>query len=132
MTYDLVATMISHLRNAALHKAKVVEIRATATTRSIAQLLLVEGWIKSLVELHTQPQHTLVLGLKYSGRRRQPAITQMTQLSKPGLRLYAKSHQIPHILGGIGLVIVSTSQGIMTDRQARQNHLGGELLCSLW
>jgi len=132
MTYDILAGMITHLRNASVRKTNVVEIRATATTRSIAKLLLEEKWIKTLRERQNKHNSILVIGLKYYGRKYQPAITRIQQISKPGLRIYHKSHQIPKILGGIGMIILSTSQGLMTDRQARQQKLGGELLCSLW
>jgi small subunit ribosomal protein S8 len=132
MSHDIVANMLTAIRNASLQKAKVVEIRATSITRSIAKLLLQEKWITNLRERQYQSQFVLVLVLKYQGKNCKSCITTFTQISKPGLRIYAKSQEIPKILGGIGMVILSTSKGIMTDRQARNQNLGGELLCSIW
>lgn len=132
MSNDIVANMLTAIRNASLQKAKVVEIRATSITRSIAKLLLQEKWINNLRERQYKNQLILVLVLKYQGKHCKPCITTFTQISKPGLRIYAKNQDIPKILGGIGMVILSTSKGIMTDRQARHQHLGGELLCSIW
>jgi len=132
MSNDPIANMLACIRNASLRKAKIVEIPATRTTRSLATILLKEQFINNLRERQNQHQSVLVLALKYQGRHSQPCITTMKQISKPGLRVYAKTQDIPRILGGIGVVIVSTPQGIMTDRSARRLHLGGELLCSIW
>lgn len=132
MTHDPIANMLACIRNASLRKAKIVEIPATRTTRSLATILLKEQFISNLRERQTQHQSVLVLALKYNGRHSQSSITAIKQISKPGLRVYAKTQDIPRILGGIGVVIISTPQGIMTDRSARRFNVGGELLCSIW
>ena len=132
MSHDIVAAMITSIRNAALRKDRVVEIPATQTTRSIAKILLQEKFITNLRERHYKNQLVLVLVLKYQGKQSKPYITTFKQISKPGLRVYTKTQEIPKILGGIGMVILSTSKGIITDRSARESQVGGELLCSIW
>lgn len=131
MTCDILAAMITSLNNASLQKAKIVEVRATTVTRSIAKVLLQENWIKTLRERQNQHHQILIIGLKYRGRHFQPCITSIEQISKPSRRIYVQSHKIPKILGGIGAVILSTSQGMMTDQQARQHKIGGEVICSV-
>lgn len=132
MSHDTVAAMITSIRNAGLRKDRVVEIPATQTTRSIAKILLQEKFITNLRERHYKNQLVLVLALKYQGKQSKPSITTFKQISKPGLRVYTNSQEIPKILGGIGMVILSTSKGIITDRYARESQVGGELLCSIW
>jgi small subunit ribosomal protein S8 len=132
MSHDTVAAMITSIRNAGLRKDRVVEIPATQTTRSIAKILLQEKFISNLRERHYKNQLVLVLALKYQGKQSRPCITTFKQISKPGLRVYTNTQEIPKILGGIGMVILSTSKGIITDRYARESQVGGELLCSIW
>lgn len=132
MSNDTIATMITCIRNANFKKMKIVQIPATHTTRSIANILLEEGFVDSLRERQEGAMHFLVVTLKYRGLRRNSYITTLRRISKPGLRVYSNCREIPKVLGGIGVVILSTSQGIMIDREARQRHLGGEVLCYVW
>jgi small subunit ribosomal protein S8 len=132
MSQDIIADMITSVKNANTRRDKIVEVKATHTTRSIAKILLQEKFISNLRERHHHKQIVLVLALKYQGRQSQPSMTTFKQISKPGLRVYTNSQDIPRVLGGIGMVILSTSKGIMTDRQARKDRVGGEILCSIW
>ena len=132
MSQDIISDMITAIRNANTRKDKIVEIKATHTTRSIAKILFQEKFISNLRERHHEKQVILVLALKYQGRQSLPSIIALKQISKPGLRVYTNAQDIPRILGGIGMVILSTSKGIMSDRDARKNRVGGEILCSIW
>jgi small subunit ribosomal protein S8 len=101
-------------------------------TRSIAQVLKEEGFIEDYEETGEGVKKQLVISLKYKNRNRQPIITTLKRVSKPGLRVYSPSKDIPRVLGGIGIAIISTSKGIMTDREARRQGIGGEILCYIW
>jgi small subunit ribosomal protein S8 len=101
-------------------------------TRSIAQVLQSEGFIASFEEVGEIPKKNLVISLKYKGKTRKPIITALKRVSKPGLRVYSNRKDLPRVLGGIGIAIVSTSSGIMTDRDARRAGVGGEVLCYVW
>jgi small subunit ribosomal protein S8 len=124
--------MISCIRNANLRKTKAVEILATNTNKSIAKILLEEGFIEEIRERQQDTKRVLVLTLRYNGRKRKPYITALKQISKPGLRIYSTHKDIPKVLGGMGIVILSTSQGIIIDREAREKQIGGEILCYVW
>jgi small subunit ribosomal protein S8 len=101
-------------------------------TRSIAQVLKDEGFIEDYEEVGEGINKQLILSLKYKGKNRQPLINTLKRISKPGLRVYSSSSDLPRVLGGIGIAIVSTSRGIMTDREARKQRVGGEVLCYIW
>jgi small subunit ribosomal protein S8 len=101
-------------------------------TRSIARVLQEEGFIGEFSEEGEGVKRNLVIALKYKGRNRQPIINTLKRISKPGLRVYSNRRDLPRVLGGIGIAIISTSSGIMTDRDARQQGLGGEVLCYIW
>jgi len=101
-------------------------------TRSIAEVLKSEGFIEGFSETGEGVSKFLVLTLKYKGKNRQPLINTLQRVSKPGLRVYSPSKDIPRVLGGIGIAIISTSHGIMTDREARRQGIGGEILCYIW
>jgi small subunit ribosomal protein S8 len=101
-------------------------------TRNIAQVLKDEGFIEGFEEVGEGIQSNLVLTLKYKGKNRQPLINTLQRVSKPGLRVYSPSKEIPRVLGGIGIAVVSTSSGVMTDREARRQKIGGEILCYVW
>jgi len=107
-------------------------VPATRMTRSIAQVLKSEGFIQDFREEGEGVRKVLVITLKYSGRQRQPVIRTLRRVSRPGLRVYANHRELPKVLGGIGIAVISTSQGIMTDREARKNGIGGEVLCYVW
>lgn len=132
MSQNHLSNMITSIRNATTRKHKTVEIPATNLTRNIAKILLQEKFITNLRERDDKNHLTLIITLRYYGKQLNPSITAFKQITKPGLRVYKKKQDIPHILGGIGIVILSTSRGILTDRKARQLKLGGELLCSIW
>lgn len=129
MTTDTIADMLTRIRNANLAKHQIVQIPSTKVTKSIAQVLLSEGLIDSFEELKNGLNSSLLLSLKYSGKERKPGIDKIQRISKPGLRVYSGSKKMPRILGGFGTAIVSTSNGLMTDSQARKQGIGGELLC---
>jgi small subunit ribosomal protein S8 len=132
MTTDTIADMLTRIRNANLAKHQIVQIPSTKVTLNIAKVLLSEGFIESFEELENGLQSSLLLSLKYTGKERTPFITKITRASKPGLRLYSSSKKMPRILGGFGTAIISTSKGLMTDKKAREEGVGGELLCYIW
>lgn len=132
MTTDTIADMLTRIRNANLAKHQIVQIPSTKVTRNIANVLLTEGFIEAFEELNNGLKSTLLLSLKYSGKERTPIITKITRASKPGLRVYSGSKKMPRVLGGFGMAIVSTSRGLMTDKKAIEEGVGGELLCYIW
>nr|YP_010188900.1 ribosomal protein S8 [Orthotrichum stellatum]QZJ47703.1 ribosomal protein S8 [Orthotrichum stellatum] len=132
MSNDTIANMITSIRNANLEKTKTVEVPATNITRNIGKILLQEGFIENFREHQENKNYFLIFTLKYQGRKKKPYITTLRRISKPGLRMYSNHKEIPKVLGGMGIVILSTSQGIMTDREAREKQIGGEILCYVW
>uniref|UniRef100_UPI0030FE6B71 ribosomal protein S8 n=1 Tax=Equisetum pratense TaxID=231681 RepID=UPI0030FE6B71 len=132
MSNDTIACMITSLRNANMKKAITVQLPATNISRRIGKILLREGFINNLREHKDQNKNFLTLTLKYRGRRKEPYITSLRVISKPGLKIYSGHREIPKVLGGMGIVILSTPFGIMTDREARENQVGGEVLCYIW
>jgi small subunit ribosomal protein S8 len=129
MVNDTIADMLTRIRNAGLAHHQTTQVPATRMTRSIAQVLKSEGFIREEGE---GVRKVLVITLKYSGRQRQPVIRTLRRVSRPGLRVYANHRELPKVLGGIGIAVISTSRGIMTDREARKNGIGGEVLCYVW
>ena len=132
MITDTIADMLTRIRNAHRAKQKIVQISSTKITRNIAKVLLTEGLIDSFEELKQGLHSSLLLSLKYVGKKRMPRILKIQRISKPGLRVYSNAQKLPRILGGFGTTIVSTSLGLMTEQQARQANVGGELLCYIW
>lgn len=132
MTTDTIADMLTRIRNANLAKHQIVQIPSTNVTRNIARVLLDEGFITSFEELKNGLKSSLLISLKYAGKERTPTITKIVRSSKPGLRVYKSSKKMPRILGGFGTAIISTSKGLMTDKKAREERIGGELLCYIW
>lgn len=133
MVNDTIADMITRIRNANLVRKPTVQIIRSNTTKSIADILQKEGFIEQVQEIKDSSNNLyLQLTLKYQGKKRRPYFTSLKRISRPGLRVYANHQEIPRVLGGIGLAIVSTSKGIMTDRQARLQNIGGEILCYIW
>ena len=128
-----VSDMMTRLRNAIRVKKTKVSIVKTHLTESISQILKREGYIEEIFEtLNVQGQKELQIVLKYEGKKMLPVLTNLKCLSKPGVRLYANSQEIPQVLGGLGITILSTSKGIFTDYEARKAGVGGELLCMIW
>jgi small subunit ribosomal protein S8 len=131
MIYDTISDMLTRIRNAYLVKHETVHVLNTKINRKISEILKKEGYIES-VSVSTNSLKELELSLKYLGNQKKPGITNLKRLSWPGLRFYSNYKDIPPVLNGMGVVILSTSKGIMTDREARANKVGGELLCSIW
>ncbi len=132
MVNDTISDMLTRLRNANLAKHQIVEVPATRMTRNIANILLEEGFIQNFEEVGETFNTQLLVSLKYKGKTRQPIITALKRVSKPGLRVYANRKELPRVLGGLGIAVISTSQGVMTDNKARHQGLGGEVLCYVW
>ncbi len=128
---DPVADMLTRIRNANSVYHDKVEIPASKIKQAIAQVLKAEGFIKDFEIIKDDKQGVLRASLKY-GPNREKVITGIKRISKPGLRVYVKSEQMPRVLGGLGIAIISTSKGIMTDKQARRDGLGGEVLAFVW
>jgi small subunit ribosomal protein S8 len=129
---DTIADMLTRIRNAGLARKQSTEVPATNMTRSIARVLQEEGFIGEIAEQEEGIKKMLILTLKYKGKTRRPLISTLKRVSKPGLRVYTNRKDLPRVLGGIGIAIISTSSGIMTDRDARKQGLGGEVLCYIW
>ena len=131
MITDPIADMLTRIRNASNVRHKSVEIPASNTKKKLAEILLNEGFIKSYNVMEDNKQGIVKIELKY-GADNKKVITGLKRISKPGLRVYAKSNEIPRVLGGLGIAIISTSQGIMTDKDARKLGIGGEVVCYVW
>ncbi|NEQ23958.1 MAG: 30S ribosomal protein S8 [Microcoleus sp. SIO2G3] len=129
---DTIADMLTRIRNANMARHQTTQVPATNMTRSIARVLQEEGFIGEFTEEGEGVKRNLVIALKYKGKNRQPIINALKRISKPGLRVYSNRRDLPRVLGGIGVAIISTSSGIMTDRDARRQGLGGEVLCYVW
>ena len=132
MSHDTVADMLTKIRNASLVKHQIVQLPLTNLTKEIAKVLLSEGFIVSFEELKNGANSSLLLVLKYTGKDRIPKITNIQRVSKPGLRVYKNAKKMPRVLGGFGTAIISTSKGLVTDQFARQENIGGEVLCFIW
>jgi len=124
--------MLTRIRNANLAKHQIVQIPLTNITKNIAEVLLQEELISSFEELQNGTKSSILISLKYKGKDRQPIIQTIKRISKPGLRVYSGAKKMPRVLGGFGTAIVSTSNGLMTDRMVRQKNIGGEILCYIW
>lgn len=129
---DTISDMLTRIRNATLARHQTTEVPSTKMTRSIAKVLKEEGFIAEFEEAGEGVKRNLVLSLKYKGKGKQPIINTLKRVSRPGLRVYSSRKDLPRVLGGIGIAIISTSSGIMTDREARRTGLGGEVLCYIW
>lgn len=128
---DAIADMLTRIRNAGSAKHESVDIPASNMKKSIAQILLEEGYIKSMEEVNDGKQGVIRVSLKYAGNK-QNVISGIKRISKPGLRVYAGKDEVPKVLGGLGIAIISTSRGIMTDKKARNEGVGGEILAFVW
>ena len=128
---DTISDMLTRIRNACLVGHTKTKVPTTKMTRSIAKVLQEEGFIEDFVEEGEGIKKHLVISLKYK-KNRQPIIKTLKRISKPGLRVYSNRKELPKVLGGIGIAIVSTSRGIITDREARRQGIGGEVLCHVW
>jgi len=130
MVTDPIADMLTRIRNAAMAHHDSLQMPASKIKLSIAKILKDEGFITDYTVLKGKPQRIIKISLKYINGR--PAIAGLERASKPGLRLYVGSHEIPRVYGGLGVTIVSTSKGVMTGQDAWHKNMGGELLCYIW
>lgn len=128
---DSVADMLTRIRNASAAHHPSVEIPASRLKADIARILKEEGFIAEFQRMDRGPQGVLRITLRY-GARREPILTGIRRVSRPGLRIYSRRAEIPRVRGGLGVAIVSTSRGVMTDRQARRQGVGGEILAYVW
>ena len=127
---DPIADMLTRIRNANAQRHETVDVPASKLKKSIAEILLDEGYIKGYEEIEDGVQGTIRISLKYVNK--QKVITGLKRISKPGLRVYATKDELPKVLGGLGIALISTSKGIMTDKKARQEGIGGEVLAFVW
>ena len=128
---DPVADMLTRIRNANSAKHDTVDVPASNLKKAIAQILLDEGYIKSFELVDNGNQGIIHITLKYQAKKAQ-VISGLKRVSKPGLRIYAGADEIPYVLKGLGIAIISTSKGVMTDKKARELHIGGEVLAFVW
>ena len=129
---DTIADMLTRIRNASSAKHETVDIPASNMKKAIAQILVDEGYIKNYQVIEDGKQGVLRVALKYNGASKTPVILGIRRVSKPGLRIYSSSEDMPKVMKGIGTAIVSTSKGVMTDKQARKENVGGEVLAFVW
>ena len=128
---DPIADMLTRIRNAQVARHDSVTIPASNMKKAIAKILLDEGYVKSVETLNDGIQGSIKITLKYQDKK-QPVIVGLRRISKPGLRVYATCEELPKVLGGLGIAIVSTSKGLMTDKACRKENIGGEVLCYIW
>ena len=128
---DPIADMLTRIRNAGAARHATVDVPASSMKKAIAQILLDEGYIKAFEVIENGTQGTIKVTLKYSANK-EKAISGLRRVSKPGLRVYAGADELPRVLKGLGIAIISTSKGIMTDKKARELHVGGEVLAFIW
>ena len=129
---DPIADMLTRIRNANNAKHDTVDVPASNMKKSIAQILLDEGYIKNFQIVTDGTQGVIRITLKYLQPGKEKALTGLRRVSKPGLRVYAGADELPRVLRGLGIAIVSTSKGVMTDKKAREAHVGGEVLAFVW
>ena len=129
---DPIADMLTRIRNANTAKHDTVEIPASKMKTAIAEILLKEGFIKAYDIKEEGSFSTIVITLKYGADKNEKIITGLKRISKPGLRVYANSADLPRVLGGLGTAIISTNHGVITDKEARKLGVGGEVLCYIW
>lgn len=127
---DPIADMLTRIRNATIVRDKVVEIPASKIKQEIVKILKEEGYIQDFDMVEDGKQGTVKVYLKYNGKEK--VISGLKRISKPGLKVYARKDEIPKVLGGLGIAVLSTSKGIMTDRKARVEGIGGEVICYVW
>ena len=132
MVNDRIADMLTRIRNANIMKYDTVEVLGSRVTKEIAEILKNEGYIADYTYEKNIKGDKMTLTLKYANNKKEKVITGLKRISKPGLRVYAKASELPRVLNGLGIAIISTSEGIMTDKEARNKGLGGEVLAYIW
>lgn len=128
---DPIADMLTRIRNANIVKHETVELPSSKMKKTLAELMVQEGYLSGIEEYMDGSVPMLKLGLKY-GANKERVITGVKRISKPGLRVYAHKDNVPKVLGGLGVAVLSTSKGVMTDREARKEGIGGEVICYIW
>ena len=129
MVTDAISDYLTRLRNAISAKHKVVEIPRSNVKKAITQILMDQGYILNFKEIKDDKQGIIKIALKYNNKTKDPAIRNLTRISKPGLRKYTGVDSMPRVLNGLGIAIVSTSKGLITDKEARKQNVGGEVIC---
>ena len=132
MVTDTISDMLTRIRNANMVKHQIVQIPTTKMSKAIASILKEEGFIENFEIYNESPHSFLLLSLKYKGQSREPVICNIERISKPGLRVYANSKTLPRVLDNLGIAIMSTSKGVMTNLKAKELGIGGEVLCYIW
>ena len=128
---DTIADLLTRIRNANVVKHEILEVPSSNIKKAIANIMLQEGYLKNIEEYQDGSVSMLRLTMKY-GQNKERVITGLKRISKPGLRVYSKHEDIPKVLNGLGVAIISTSKGIVTDKEARNLGLGGEVICYIW
>jgi small subunit ribosomal protein S8 len=129
---DTISDMLTRIRNATMVKHQIVQIPVTKMSLAITSILKEEGFIEDFEPYQENKREYLLLSLKYTGKSRDSVINQINRISKPGLRVYKKSNELPKVLDDLGIAIVSTSKGVMTNVKAKTLGIGGEVLCYIW
>lgn len=132
MVTDTISDMLTRIRNAHLVKHQIVQIPVTKMSLAIAIILKEEGFIEDFENHQHDKREYLLLSLKYSGKSRKSVISEIKRISKPGLRVYVNSKELPKVLNNLGIAIMSTSKGVMTNLKAKELGIGGEVLCYIW
>ena len=132
MVTDTISDMLTRIRNANMVKHQIVQIPASKMSLAISSILKAEGFIEDFESYTEEKRNYLLLSLKYNGKARQPVICKIERVSKPGLRVYANSKKLPKVLDNLGIAIISTSKGVMTNLKAKELGIGGEVLCYIW
>jgi len=129
---DTISDMLTRIRNANMVKHEIVQIHSTKMSLAIAEILKEEGFIQDFENYTENEKKYLLISLKYLGKSRKPVISKMERVSKPGLRVYSSSKKLPKVLDDLGIAILSTSKGVMTNLKAKELGIGGEVLCYIW
>lgn len=132
MVTDTISDMLTRIRNANMVKHQIVRVSKTKMSMALAHILKEEGFISDFEAYQDKKRNYLLLSLKYLGKERQPVISQIHRVSKPGLRVYANANQLPKVLNNLGIAIISTPKGVMTNLNAKKLGIGGEVLCYIW
>ena len=132
MVTDTISDMLTRIRNANMVKHQIVQIPVTKMSLAITSILKEEGYIEEFEQYEEDKNKFLLIFLKYKGKSRKPVIQTIQRISKPGLRVYRGTKELPRVLGDLGIAIISTSKGVMTNLKAKELGIGGEILCYIW
>ena len=132
MITDSISDMLTRIRNAHMVKHQIVQIPTTKISLAITKILKEEGFIQDFENYFENNRKYLLIALKYKGKNREPVISTIKRISKPGLRVYSNSQKLPQVLDNLGIAIISTSKGIITNLKAKELGIGGEILCYIW